>query len=252
MATINVKGPVVDNATGDFMDYFEMQNVCPKKVSDALSNLTNGEQVDVQIASDGGDVFAASEIYTMLRNAQQNNPVTANIEGLAASAASVIAMACSTINMSPSAQMMIHKASVGSMSGNADDLEQVMNSLNSTDQMIVGLYSERTGLDDSTILQMMSNTTFMNAKEAKDKGFCDNIMTFADSQKQPVLSNSFSAVPTQVGLAKFKEMLKAGDLPSKENKAQKPTSQSNEKLAILLEKFNLTKENFNEQNQQLK
>lgn len=238
MATINVKGPVVDNDTGDFMDYFEMQNVSPKKVSDALSNLTSGEQVDVQIASGGGDVFAASEIYTMLRNAQKNNSVIANVEGLAASAASVIAMACSTINMSPSAQMMIHKASVGSMSGNADDLEQVMNSLNSTDQMIVGLYSERTGLDDSTILQMMSNTTFMNAKEAKDKGFCDNIMTFNDSQKKPVFSNSLAAVPTQVGLAKFKEMLKAGDLPSKAKKTQKSASSlKDEKLAIFMDTF---------------
>lgn len=238
MATINVKGPVVDDDTANFMDYFEMQCINPSKVSDTLSNLTSGEQVDVRIASDGGDVFAASEIYTMLRDAQNNTLVTANIEGLAASAASVIAMACKTINMSPAAQMMIHKASVGPFSGNADDLEQIMNSLNSTDQMIVDLYSERTGLDDSTILQMMSNTTFMNAKEAKDKGFCDNIMTFSDSQKQPVFSNSLAAVPTQIGLARFKEMFKDGDLPPKNNtKNKKPTSQSNEKLAILLDKF---------------
>ena len=106
MTVIDVKGDIVDDMTGQMYDWFGMNYTSPSLVSQALNQ--SDDDIVVNINSGGGDVFAASEIYTALRNSA--GKVVVNIQGLAASAASVIAMAGDTVNMSPTAQIMIHKA----------------------------------------------------------------------------------------------------------------------------------------------
>ncbi|MCM1235729.1 MAG: Clp protease ClpP [Ruminococcus flavefaciens] len=171
MTKINVKGTVVSNDDADIYDWLNYDYVSPSQVEDILNNAD--DEVRVDINSGGGSVFAASEIYSMLKD--YSGKVTVNIQGLAASAASVIAMAGDEINMSPTAQMMIHKASTISM-GNADDFAHDSSMLDTTDQSIVNAYEAKTGMNRDDILQMMSNETWMTAQDAVDKGFADSIL----------------------------------------------------------------------------
>ena len=121
--TIDIKGTVVDDDSAAFYDFFGMSNISPSAVSQILNDEDDPDNPDsdvqVNIASNGGDVFAASEIFTMLKSASAN--VTVNIQGLAASAASVIAMAGDTVKISPTAKIMIHQAASNG-GGNKDDL----------------------------------------------------------------------------------------------------------------------------------
>ena len=122
MVKIPIRGAIVDDDTAMFYDYFAMTCTSPKKVSAILNEeVAEGDDIVVDIASNGGDVFVASEIYSMLKNNASN--VKVNVTGLAASAASVIAMAGDTVSIAPTAQIMIHKAWTN-MDGNADDLNQ--------------------------------------------------------------------------------------------------------------------------------
>ena len=120
MGKIDIKGDIASNDLVAFYDFFGMTCTYPKMVQDAIEN-DEDEEITLNIASNGGDVFAASEIYTMLKASGKR--IVVNVQGLAASAASVISMAGNVVRMSPTSQMMIHKASVDPGHSNADDLE---------------------------------------------------------------------------------------------------------------------------------
>lgn len=224
MGKIDIKGDVVDNMTGSFFDYWGMDSVYPKKIQQAIEN-DSDDEITLDVASDGGDVFAASEIYTMLKASGKH--ITVNIQGLAASAASVISMAGDTVRISPTAQMMIHKASNGFW-GNADDMRSNADTLDSIDSSIVNAYALKTGHKDTDILQLMQNTTWMNAQTAVDKGFADEIM-FVD-ENQPVFTNSLHSLPSKKALNKFLNMV------NNKQTSQPKQSVREQKLAILLGK----------------
>lgn len=135
-------------------------------------NSFGGKDVTVRINSGGGDVFCGLAISNALKN--YSGGVTVSIDGLAASAASLIAMGGKKITMAQNALMMIHEASVG-MSGfyDADELAKIQNSLNAIHGSIVATYASRVkGVD---IEKMLSEETWLNAREALDKGFIDEI-----------------------------------------------------------------------------
>lgn len=236
MTTINIKGDIVDNDTASFYSWFGMDAVSPSGVEKALKDASDNS-VTVNIASGGGDVFAASEIYTMLRGF--DGEVTVNIQGLAASAASVIAMAGDTVNMAPTAQMMIHKAWSVSQ-GNSDDHDHESKVLESIDDSIINAYAAKTKLDRADIAKMMSDETWMTAQEAVDKGFADNVM-FAE-EKQPQFANAVGhTIPSHAKVAKFMKMLtefngseKPTPVKPKENKTENPApSVKTQKLDFL-------------------
>ena len=236
MTVIEIKGTIVGDEYGIMYDYFGLGDLLtwPSKVKNIL-NSAEDEEVILNISSNGGDVFSASEIYTKLKNSNKN--VVVNIEGIAASAASVIAMAGDTVNISPTAQLMIHKASSGGQ-GNADDFEHEAKVLNGVDQSITAAYELKTGMKQSDLLQLMSNETWMTAQEAVDKGFADNIM-FVDANK-PVFSNSIGNIPTADKLNEFMNFMnfKNRNNPPKEEPIieNKQADLRSRKLAILLEK----------------
>lgn len=239
MVKIPIKGAVVSNDDVDVYDWLGYDYASPRQVESVLNN-ADGD-VEVDIASGGGSVFAASEIYTMLK--AYSGKVVVNIQGLAASAASVIAMAGDEVNMSPTSQMMIHKASTISM-GNADDLDHDSKMLDVTDQSIVNAYENKTGLKRDDILQMMAKETWMTAQDAVDKGFADNVAVDTSAQ-QPQLINAVG-VPmlSNSAVSKIKNLLakSRSDKPEKQvetpaDKEEKPTpSLKDQKLAILLQK----------------
>lgn len=225
MVKIPVKGDIVDNDTADFYDFWGITNYCsPNQVESALQN-ANHQPVTVEIASNGGDVFAGSEIYSLLKD--YDNDVTVNIVGLAASAASVIAMAGDIVKIAPTAQIMIHKAWTDSQ-GNADDLEHQANVLGTIDQSIASAYEKKTGMSQDELLQMMSNETWLTAKDAVDKGFADEIM-FEDEQT-PVFNSTEKPVVPKATLNKFRNMkMKLAD----EYKKSDSAILLNKKLEIL-------------------
>ncbi|MBR0131075.1 MAG: Clp protease ClpP [Firmicutes bacterium] len=136
--------------------------------------------VTVWINSPGGNVFAAAEIYTMLK--EYAGVVTVRIASIAASAASVIAMAGDKIQMSPTALLMIHDPSTIAM-GNTKDMEKAIETLNEVKEAIVNAYTAKTGLRHNKVAELMESETWMNAKKALDLGFCDEILYEAKKQE---------------------------------------------------------------------
>lgn len=129
--------------------------------------------ITLWVNSPGGNVFAAAEIYTMLRDYPGN--VTVRIASIAASAASVVAMAGNVVQMSPTALIMIHDPSTIAM-GNAKDMEKAITTLNEVKESIINAYAFKTGLTRNRISKLMSDETWLNAKKAVELGFADEIL----------------------------------------------------------------------------
>lgn len=220
MGKIDIKGDIASDDLVAFYDFFGMKCTYPKMVQEAIEN-DKDEEITLNIASNGGDVFAASEIYTMLKASGKR--IVVNVQGLAASAASVISMAGDTVRISPTAQIMIHKASTG-IRGNSDDLEHQSAVLNSIDESIALAYEMKTGLKQTELLDLMAKETWLNAKTAVDKGFADEIMFSND--EEVMVTNAVHQLPNKSAITKFKNMIAT----------PKTNSLREQKLAILLEK----------------
>ncbi|RFZ85700.1 Clp protease ClpP [Mucilaginibacter terrenus] len=137
-----------------------------------------GANVEVHISSVGGSAFDAIAIYDLLKKYPGN--VTTYIDALAASAASVVAMAGSRIVMSKYALLMIHKPMVGS-GGNADELLKDVQMLNVVQSRLAQIYMDRTSLDSATINSLINSVTWMTADQALNLGFIDAIEDYSET-----------------------------------------------------------------------
>lgn len=146
--------------------------VTPKAFKAELDALGDIEQIDIYINSGGGDVFAGEAIYNMLR--RHNARKIVHIDGLAASIASIIAMAGDEIVMPENAMLMIHEAWTIT-GGNKRDLRGMADTLERLDGALCGIYVARTGKAEDEIMQMMESETWMTAHEAVDAGFADTL-----------------------------------------------------------------------------
>lgn len=152
-------------------------DITPKQFK---SELTNSEgDIVVWLNSPGGDVFAASQIYNMLK--EYNGKVTVKIDGIAASAASVIAMAGSEILMSPVAMMMIHNPATV-IYGEASDLQSGIDMLSEVKESIINAYEQKTSLSRNKISKMMDAETWFSAQKAVELGFADKVL-YEDSEE---------------------------------------------------------------------
>lgn len=129
-----------------------------------------GEIIDVIVSSPGGSVFDGLAIYDALK--ASGKKIHISIMGLAASAASVIAMAGDVIEMGEGAMIMIHNA-LSPTGGNAEQLEKKAEDLRSIDGRLVAIYTSRTGLPEDQVKAMMAKEKFMSAEEAKTAGLID-------------------------------------------------------------------------------
>ena len=134
----------------------------------------------VWINSPGGDVFAAAQIYNALK--EYTGKVTVKIDGLAASAASVIAMAGDEVLMSPVSYMVIHNPATVAI-GDSDEMLRAKSMLDEIKEGIINAYELKTGLPRSTISRMMSEETMFNAKSAVEYKFADGIL-YSDSYSE--------------------------------------------------------------------
>ena len=169
--------------------------VTPALFRDELSKVSGN--LTVWLNSPGGDVFAASQIYSMLKN--HKGKVTVKIDGIAASAASVVAMAGDETLISPTGMLMIHDPMTLAY-GNKTDMEQTITLLEEVKESILNAYVQKSHQSRETLSQLMSEETWMNAEKALELGLVDGIL-FADSpapstqtEPQPV---QYSAKHTQ-------------------------------------------------------
>ena len=141
-------------------------------------NAAEGD-IDLWINSPGGDCYAAAQIYNMLMEYKGN--VTVKIDGIAASAASVVAMAGSTVEISPLGMLMIHNPMTVSI-GDTHEMERTIMFLAEIKESIINAYELKTGLSRAKISRLMDAETWMNAKKAVELGFADSVL-YADAQR---------------------------------------------------------------------
>ena len=152
--------------------------VTPKQFREEL--YAEDGDVTIWINSPGGNVFCAAEVYTMIRD--YPGAVTVKIDAIAASAASVVAMAGDRVMMSPVAMIMVHDPMTIAM-GNARAMEKAITTLNEVKESIINAYVAKTGLSRNKVAKLMSDETWLNAKKAVELGFADEIM-FADKKTE--------------------------------------------------------------------
>lgn len=184
MKKISVKGPIVSNDDKWIYDWLDMDATSPKDITSLLDELSGNEPLQVNINSPGGDVYSASEIYTELKG--YTGDIEVRIVGVAASAASIIAMAGKTVKVAPTAQIMIHNAATKAF-GDHTRMSQVSDYLKKVNQSISNAYRLKTGMEEADLLALMEAETWLTAQEAKDKGFADEIM-FEDEGIRAVAS----------------------------------------------------------------
>ena len=160
-------------------------DITPKKFKAEL--MESGGDISVWINSPGGDVFAASQIYNMLK--EYKGKVTVKVDGLAASAASVIAMAGDEILMSPIAMLMIHNPST-LIWGEEADMVKAKEMLAEVKESIVNAYELKTSLSRNKISKMMDMETWMSAKKAVELGFADKVL-YEDTDSSIPVDNGF-------------------------------------------------------------
>lgn len=181
----------------------------------------DGSELTVSLNSGGGDVFAGLEMYNALR--ELDAKVTIRVDGLAASIASIIAMAGDTIIMSPGSLMMIHRPSVFA-GGNVDDLDKAKEVLLKIEESITPIYAERSGLSKEKIAELLEAETWMTADEAVEMGFADEAIHKSDLKAtiQNALTQNFafSMKATEDSLKSLVEKITASE--EKEENVDKP------------------------------
>ena len=168
-------------------------DVTPQLFKEEL-NAGNGD-ITVWINSPGGDCVAAAQIYNMLSN--YAGKVTVKIDGIAASAASVIAMAGDTVLVSPVSMMMIHNPATIAW-GDSAEMQKAIAMLDEVKESIINAYEIKTGLDRKKLSKLMDAETWMDANSAVEYGFADEIMRRKTAEDMAVPTVSMMYSPAQV------------------------------------------------------
>lgn len=190
MTIIQIKGPIVSTNDKWLYDWWDMEATAP---SDVILPST-GEPIEVHINSVGGDVYAGSEIYTTLK--AYTGQVTVKVVGIAASAASVIAMAGDVVEVSPTAQMMIHNVASASY-GDHRTFKHEAEVLENYNTSIANAYLAKTGKAMEDLLELMAYETWFTAEQAVANGFADKVM-FAKEEVPSLVAHQQAMIPAHV------------------------------------------------------
>jgi ATP-dependent protease ClpP protease subunit len=201
---IDIKGPIIADGDQFIYDWFGIPATSPQNINKSMMKAELNEELEVEINSGGGSVFAGSEIYTKLKDYDGN--VKIKIVGIAASAASVIAMAGDQLLMSPTAQIMIHNSACYA-DGDHNSLEHTAKVLKGIDESIANAYEPKTGIPHDELLELMSKETWLTSQVALEKNFIDEVMfskpKFVNSDK----TNEDGTLPQNV-IDKMRNQLK--------------------------------------------
>lgn len=198
-AEVNMYGEVVSNVPTDWWtgERIEGLYIVLSDFLNDMETLKNKANVTFHINSPGGEVFAGVSIYNRMKEFAGN--VTTIVDGLAASAASIIAQGGKTRKVSNGSLTMIHGAS-SLMWGyyNANEMKDSLAQINAIDKAIAEIYAKSTGMEQDKIKNMMSKTTWMSAQEAVDNGFADEIVD--NGEKVTMSLNSSKSLLTVNGV----------------------------------------------------
>lgn len=185
MKTINVNGDIICNDMKWIYDWLEYESCCPADVKNVIAELTDeNEELKVIINSPGGDVQAGQEIYSILKGIK--NHVTVEVQSIAASAASMVAMAGDNVRMSPVSLLMIHNASTCT-SGDYRDMQHTADVLQTVNTAIMQAYIAKTGKTEDELKDMMDRETWLTANQCLENGFADEIIK---DEKQSIITNA--------------------------------------------------------------
>lgn len=185
--------------------------VTPKKFIDDLKSLSDKQNITLRINSPGGDVFAAHAIYTQLKT--HSAKITAIVDGLAASAATIPLMAANTTKIPSNAMVMVHNPMLVLWGYyNAGELEKMAETLENIKESIINAYMTKTSLDKKTLSKMMDAETWMTGEQAVEKGFADELLF--DDVQAAVNGNLLVVNSISHDLSRFKhippQLFKAG------------------------------------------
>lgn len=174
MKTVNINGDIICTDMKWIYDWLEYESCCPADVKNVITELKDeSEELKVIINSPGGDVQAGQEIYSVLKDVK--NHVTIEVQSMAASAASMIAMAGDTVRMSPVSLLMIHNASTRA-AGDYRDMQHTAEVLQTVNAAIMQAYIAKTGKTEDELKVMMDKETWLTANQCLENGFADEII----------------------------------------------------------------------------
>ena len=188
----------------------DWDDISDKAFKQDIENLGDVENITLHINSPGGSVFSAIAIANTLKNHKAK--VTANIDGIAASAATIITSACDIVRMPKNAHFMIHNPMTFAY-GNNQDMEKTLNMLNKVKDSIIETYLYKSNTDKETLSELMNEETWMDAETAKGYGFIDEIIN--KEIEEEIIENKLIINNMAFDISKFKNF-KAG----KTNKLQ--------------------------------
>lgn len=171
MREFNLNGTIVSNDEAWIYDWLEMDHACPAYVSQFLED-ANGEDVLININSGGGDLFSGINIHGMLMKYPGN--VTVHILGLAASAASIVAMA-GKCYMTPGSMLMIHNVSCND-TGDKNGKAKMAKTLSALDKGVAAAYEQKSGMTQDELLRLMDKETWFDAKTALELRLIDGVL----------------------------------------------------------------------------
>ena len=184
-------------------------DISDKTFKQDIENLGDVENITLHINSPGGSVFSAVAIANTLKNHKAK--ITANIDGLAASAATIITSACDTVRMPKNALFMVHNP-ITFAYGNNQDMKKTVEMLDKVKDSIIETYLNKAKTDRETLSELMDNETWMNAETAKEYGFIDEILD--ENVEKEVVENKLIINNMAFDISKFKNF--------KEKKNQEP------------------------------
>lgn len=241
-----------DNTIGIYdpigYDYWDDSGVTAKRISAALRSL-DGADVVVNINSPGGDVFEGLAIYNLLR--EYKGHVTVRILGVAASAASFIAMAADEIQIARAGFFMIHNAWTG-LWGNRNDLRETADFLEQIDDTIADIYHVRSGLSMDELKADMDKERWINGRDAIDSGFADAFlpsdMVVEDTKnftKEKVAAHKADILLAKAGMSRSSRRELIQDLKGTPGATNQATpSASNDVLESVLQSMRNATEKF--------
>ena len=217
-AKLNIKGTIVSDEDKWIYDWLGISATSPKDVTTFIEGLS-GEDLEIDINSPGGDVFAGDEMYTAIRRYTGN--VIINCVGLAGSIASLL-LTASKSRISPPAMVMIHNAS-GSARGDYHTMDKTSEILQKVNEAICNAYIEKTGMTKENLLALMDKELWMTAEEAIKYGFVDEIMenqnqnhnkvTSALSNRSSMSIYNSTPVLDRETIEKFRNSMRANNIP---------------------------------------
>lgn len=228
MQQIKIKGAIISNDSIPMYQEAQKEYTSLKDIQISFPD----RPLEVIINSGGGDVFTGSEIYSMLKN--HKGHVTVKIVGVCASAASMVAMAGDTVEMSPTGLLMIHNA-MGWTFGNTQEHEKQIKSLEEANDSIAKAYQNKTGLPLSEIRDLMKEETWFSCDKAIKYGFVDKEM-FVNSISQSMVASVVQHLPERYHYDFIENVVKKNQHLIKRDEEQKPKAtnlQYGQKLMML-------------------